>query len=329
MRRREFIMLLGGAAAAWPLAARAQQPDRVRRVGVLMAVAESDSAGQAWLAAFQDSLQKLGWANNRNVILESLWSAGDQGRMETNASILVSSSPDVIVANASPALEALRRKTKSIPIVFVQVTDPVGAGFVPTLAHPGGNITGFTNFEPAFAGKWIELLKEIAPDVRHIGFLAEPEVTPAPTYWRAFQAAAPSFGVEMSIVPVHERADIEGAVTSVAHHGAAGLFVMPNPIINVHREMIIALATRNRLPAIYTYRYFVADGGLISYGIDVSEMYRQAATYVDRILKGEKPADLPVQAPTKFELAINLKTAKALGLTVPPTLLTRADEVIE
>jgi len=329
MQRREFITLLGGAAVAWPLAARAQQPDRVRRIGVLMGYAESDPEGQRCIKAFLQGLQELGWAPGRNVQIEYRWGGADPDRIQTYATELVGSKPDVILAQTALVLVPLQQETHTIPIVFMQVIDPVESGFVASMARPTGNLTGFAPFEASVTTKWLEMLKEISPSVIQVAVILNPDQSPNVVMLRAIEAVAPSLGVHLTVAGVHDAADIERAVNALMRESNGGLVVLPNPITINHRELIITLAAQHRLPAVYPYRYFVADGGLMSYGADIVDQYRRAAGYVDRILNGEKPADLPGQAPTKYELVINLTTAKALGLTVPPSLLTRADEVIE
>jgi putative ABC transport system substrate-binding protein len=326
IRRREFIVTLGGAAA-WSLAARAQQPARMRRIGVLMNLASDDTEEQARLAAFHQGLQELGWTVGRNVQIDYRWGAGDAGRFHRYAEELLALAPDVILASATPSVQALQQATHSVPIVFAQVSDPVGMGLVASLARPGGNITGFTPMEFGFGAKWLELLKEIAPRVTRVAVLRD--LTIGPAQLSAIQAVAPSFGVELSAVGVRDAGEIERAVGAFARSSNAGMVVTASTAAAVHRDLITMLATRHRLPAVYAFRYYVTGGGLISYGANTIDIYRRAASYVDRILKGEKPADLPVQAPNNYELVINLKTAKALGLDVPATLLARADEVIE
>jgi putative ABC transport system substrate-binding protein len=328
MKRRAFITLLGGAAV-WPLAARAQQPDRMRRVGVLANIAADDPEAQARMTAFAQELAQLGWIAGRNVKIDSRWTAGDNERVRRYAAELVALAPDVIVANSSQSVAALLQATSTVPIVFAGIPDPVGAAFVNSLARPGGNATGFLLFEYGMSGKWLELLKQIAPQTTRVGVIRDPTVAAAAGYFGIIQAAAPSFGVEVSPINVRDAADIEHAVTAFARSPNGGLIVTGAALMVVHRDLIVALAARHRLPAVYTVRFFVTGGGLISYGPDRVDQFRRAAGYVDRILKGERPGDLPVQAPTKVELVINLKTAKALGLDVPPTLLVRADEVIE
>jgi putative ABC transport system substrate-binding protein len=330
MRRREFVTLLAGAAAAWPLSARAQQSDRMRLIGVLMAYAESDSTAQSWLAAFRAALAKLGWTEGSNLRIELRWSADDADRMRTLAKELVDLRPDAIFGVTTPVIAALARETKTIPIVFTAVTDPIGGGFVANLAHPGGNITGFTVNDPTVGGKWVGLLKEIAPRTVHVTLLFNPVTTvPLQFSMPSIQAAASSFAVEVSAAPVHAKDEIEGVIAAQARNPGGGLIVMPDVSNDVNRELIIALAARYGVPAIYYNRFFSELGGLISYGEARAEQFRLAAGYIDRILKGTKPANLPVQAPTKFELIINLKTAKALGLDVSLQLQQRADEVIE
>jgi len=327
MKRREFITLLGGAAA-WPLAARAQQSSRLRRIGVLMPFAENDSDAQANITAFRQTLQMLGWTDSR-VHIDYRWGGGELERISAYASELAGLKPDVILASSPLVLQPLLRETRSIPIVFTQITDPVGSGFVASLARPGGNITGFAVAEFSMYSKSLEMLKEVAPKVARVAVLLNPEQVPQAGMWHAIEAVAPSFKVDLTAAAVRDSAQIERAISSFARESNGGLIVLPNVPTIVHRGLIIALAAQHRLPAIYTFRQFVTDGGLISYGPHRVDQYRQAAAYVDRILRGEKPADLPVQQPTKFELAINLKTAKALGLDVSPTFLARADEVIE
>jgi putative tryptophan/tyrosine transport system substrate-binding protein len=329
MRRREFIAGLGGAAAAWPLAARAQPSDRMRRIGVLMNLAADDPEAQARLAAFRKGLQELGWIDGRNVRIDYRWGPGDADRMRTYAAELVALAPDVILATGSPTVEPLLQATRTVPIVFVALVDPVGAGYVATLARPGGNITGFINFEYGMSGKWLELLKEIAPGMRRVVVLRDPANPAGIGQLAAIQTVAPSFGVELSPVGVRDAAEIERAVTAFAREPNGGLIVPASALAIVHRDLILALTNRHRLPAVYPFRFYVTGGGLLSYGPDLVDQYRRSAAYVDRILKGEKPADLPVQVPVKYELAINLKAAKALGLEIPTTVLARADEVIE
>jgi putative ABC transport system substrate-binding protein len=330
MRRREFITLIGGAAAAWPLAARAQQPDRMRRIGVLMGFAENDSRSHAHMAAFRDGLQKLGWTEGRNIRIDTRWAAFDAESRQRFAKELITLRPDLILSHSTPTTAELLLQTRTIPIIFATVTDPVGSGFVASLPRPGGNVTGFTLVEPTMAAKWVELLKEIAPRVNRVAMLFNPATaTYADYFLKPFKAAAPSFAVEAIVAPVRDTSELESVIAAQAREPNGGLIVMPDSFTDTHREEITSLMARYRLPAIYAYRFFAALGGLLSYGADLGDNFRRAADYVDRVLKGEKPADLPVQAPTKFDLVINLKTAKALGLNVPNTLIGRADEVIE
>ena len=329
MRRREFITLLGGAAA-WPLAARAQQFDHnTRRVSVLTAFAENDRDAQANMTAFRQALEKLGWAEGRNVRIDYRWGGAEPERIRTYAIELVRLKPDVILAVTAQALQPLQQVASTIPIVFIQIGDPIGSGFVTSMAHPGGNITGFTPAEFSMQGKRLEMLKEVAPHITRVAVLFNPEQIPQAGMLRAVEAVAPSVGVQLMAAAVRDAAEIERAIDQFAREPSGGLIVLPSGATIVHRDLIIALAARYRLPAAYQYRQFVTGGGLMSYGNDLADQYRQAASYVDRILRGEKPGDLPVQQPTKFELIINLKTAKALGLTIPPSLLALADEVIE
>ncbi len=329
MKRREFLALIGGAAAAWPLAARGQQGERVRRIGVLMSLAADDPESQARHAAFLQGLQEWGWTAGRNVQIDYRFAAGDAERIRKSAAELVALAPDVILATGSPVTAALLQATRTVPIVFAQVPDPVASGFVASLAQPGGNATGFTIYEYGTSAKWLELLKEIAPQVTRAAVLRDPAIASGIGQLAAIQGVAPALGVELRPVGVRDAAEIERAVTAFARDPNGGLIVLASPLSIVQRDLIIALVARYRLPAVYSLRFFIASGGLISYGPDSIEPYRRAASYVDRILKGEKPADLPVQAPTKYELVINLKTAKALGLDVPASLLATADEVIE
>ena len=328
MRRREFIGLVGGAAAL-PLVANAQQAERMRRVGVLMSLAADDPEDQARFGAFLQGLQEFGWAVGRNIRIETRWSRGNADDIRRHASELVMLAPDVLVAAGSPAVGALQQATRTIPIVFTTAGDPVGAGFVDSLARPGGNVTGFAVFEYAIGGKWLALLKDVSPRTNRVAVLRDPTVALGPGQLGAIQTAAPSFGMEVIPINVREPDEIERAVTTFAKSSNGGLIVTGSPLAQLHRGLIISLAVRHKLPAVYFERFFVADGGLISYGPDFVDQYRRAAGYVDRILKGEKPADLPVQAPTKYELVINLRAAKAMGLEIPSTLLARADEVIE
>jgi ABC-type uncharacterized transport system substrate-binding protein len=331
VKRREFITLLGGAAAcvSAPLAARAQQPERMRRIGVLNPFAESDSETQANIAAFRQTLQKLGWTNGPHVRIDFRWGGADAGRIRAHAKELVGLNPDVILVITALALHPLLQETRSIPIVFTQIADPVGAGLVASLARPGGNITGFTVTEYSMSVKLLEVLKEVAPQMTRVAVILHPDQIPQVGMLRAIEGAGPAFRVQVTAHGARDAAELERVIDQFAGEPNSGLIVLPNPVTLGNRKLIIAMATRHHLPAAYVYRYLVAEGGLVSYGTDLSEQYRQAASYVDRILRGEKPADLPVQQPTKFELAINLNTAKALGLEVPPSLLARADEVIE
>jgi putative tryptophan/tyrosine transport system substrate-binding protein len=327
LRRREFITLLGGAAAAWPLAAGAQQPDRVRRVAVLMGIAD-DPEGQARVAVFRQALQALGWTEGRNIQFIYRWSAGDVVHARQFAKELLDLRSDVILANSTPVAVAVRDTIRTTPTVFVQVSDPISAGVVQSLERPGGNLTGFTNFEPSIPSKWLELLKRVAPNITRVAYLFNPNTAPL-FYARAVEIAAPLLSVKPFAAAVHDADEMERVIEQFARDSDGALLVSPDLFTATHRQSIIALAARHRLPAVYPARYFVASGGLMSYGIELLATYRQAASYVDRILKGERPGDLPVQQPTKFEFVINLRTAIALGLEVPPTLLARADEVIE
>jgi putative ABC transport system substrate-binding protein len=330
MQRREFITLLGGAAAAWPIAVRAQQPDRMRRIGVLMPFAENDPVAWTQLRAFVQGMQALGWTEGRNIGIDVRWIGGEVDRLPGLAKELVDLRPDVVLAVATPLVTAVLHETRTIPIVFTQVTDPVAQGLVASLARPGGSITGITIFEPEIGGKWVQVLKEVAPQTARAAILFNPDTAP---YYRLYMgsiaAAADALAMKVFEAPVHGRAEIEAAMTALAREPASGVIAMSDSFLSVHRDLIIALAARYRLPAAYGFRHFVEDGGLISDGVDLNDMQRRAAIYVDRILKGAVPADLPVELPTKFELVINLKTAKALGIEVPPSLLARADEVIE
>ena len=326
MKRREFITLLSGAAVAWPLAAQAQQGERVRRIGALMNLAENDPEGQARNAAFLQGLQQLGWTDGRNVRIEYRWTLGDADRIRKYVAELVALTPDVILAAGAATMGFLLQATRTIPIVFVNLADPVGAGYVDSLARPGGNATGFVQFEYGLSGKWLELLKEIAPGVTRAAVIRDPAESSGLGQWGAIQSAAPTVGLEVTPVNVRDAAEIERALATFARSPNGGMIVTGSALAAVNRNLLATLAARHKLPAIFYRR---TDSGLMSYGPDALDQYRRAAAYVDRILKGEKPADLPVQAPTKYELAINLKTAKALGLTIPPKLLFTADEVIE
>jgi putative tryptophan/tyrosine transport system substrate-binding protein len=329
MKRREFIRLLGGAAASWPLNARAQQADRVRRIGVLMSVAADDPEGKARFTAFQQGLQQLGWVDGRNVRIETRWSGGKADDARRYAAELIALAPDVILASGGAIVGPLLQVTRTVPIVFTQTPDPVAAGFVASLARPGGNATGFTQVEYGTAAKWIELLKEIAPHVTRAAILRDPAVPEGIGQFTVIQSAAPALRVEVSPVDIRNAGEIERALTEFARSPNGGLILTSSALANVQRDLIIRLAAKLRLPAIYSFQFFASAGGLAAYGSDSIDPHRRAANYVDRILKGEKPGDLPVQAPTKYQLVINLKTAKVLGLTVPPSLLARADEVIE
>jgi putative ABC transport system substrate-binding protein len=329
MRRREFITLLGGAAAAWPLAARAQG-ERVRRVGVLMLTSSDEPESQTNIAAFLQGLQEAGWAVGRNLRIDYRWSGNDRTRLNQHATELISLGPDVVLAGTGATVQPLQQASRTVPIVFAQAIDPVGAGNVETLARPNSNATGFLQFEYSLAGKWLELLREVAPELKRVGVIRDPGAPAGIGQWAVIQAAAQPLGIElMSVDPRGGAATIERSLTAVARVPNAGLIAVVSAAGQLHRELVATLSAKHRLPTVYPYRFFVTGGGLISYGPDLVSQYRRAAGYVDRILKGEKPADLPVQAPTKYELVINLKTAKALGLTVPPSLLARAVAVIE
>jgi len=327
IRRREFIIRLGATAAAWPPPAGAQPSDRVRRVGVLMGIAD-DLEGEARIAVFRQALQALGWSEGRNIQFIYRWSGGDVAHARQFAKELLSLRADVILANSTPIAVAVRETTRTTPTVFVQVSDPVTAGVVQSLARPGGNLTGFTNFEPSMASKWLELVKAIAPNITRVAYLFNPNTAPL-LYASAVETAAPSLSIKLFAAKVRNADEMEGVIEQFARKPDGALLVMPDLFTATNRQSIIALAARHRLPAVHPFRYFVAGGGLMSYGTETLETYRQAAAYVDRILKGENPGDLPVQSPTKYELVINLKMARALGLEVPPALLDRADEVIE
>jgi putative tryptophan/tyrosine transport system substrate-binding protein len=329
MKRRGFITLLGGAAATWPLMARAQQSERVRRVGVLMNLAADDLQGQARVAAFLQGLQMLGWTDGRNIRIDYRWGGGDADRIRGYAAELVALEPDVIFTFGGATTGPVQQVTRTVPIVFAGIIDPVGSGLVASLARPGGNVTGFIGLEYGMSAKWLELLKEIAPRVTRVAVVRDSAQASGIGQLGSIQAVAPSFGVELRPVALSDAGEIERAISAFAREPNGGLIVVANTLAVVHREMVVTLAAKHRLPAVYSGRDFVASGGLISYGPDRIDPSRRAASYVDRILKGEKPADLPVQAPTKYELVVNLKTAKTLGLEVPPTVLARADEVIE
>ncbi len=331
MRRREFIRVLGGMVAAWPLAARAQQGDQVRRIGVLSNIGESDLEAQSMAAALHQGLRERGWVDGRNLQVAHRWGAGNPERITAFAKELIALKPELIVAHTTPSVIALRKQTDSIPIVFVQVSDPIGTGFVTNMARPGGNVTGFTNFESSMVGKWVEMLKEVAPGISRVMFLFNPQTAPYVIryYQGPLEDSARSLGLRASASPVQNTREIESAIIAAGREPGGSFIMMPDSFNIVHRDQIIALAAQYRLPAISPYRFAVEEGGLMAYGVDQIELFRLAASYVDRILKGAKPAELPVQAPTKFELVINLTTAKALGLTVPSTLLARADKVVE
>ena len=328
MKRREFITLLGGVAAAWPLAAMAQQPSRMRRIGVLMGVA-NDSEAQGRLAAFRQALERLGWSDNVNVQFDYRWAPKDTEEARTFTEELMELKPDLIFVQSTPMTIAAKEVVAgSIPIVFVQVADPVVAKLVETLAKPGGNLTGFTNFEPSMGGKWLELIKSVAPNITRVAYLFNPATSPA-FFRQSVEMAAPILSLKAIAAEVRSPSDIDLAIQTFAREPNGGLLVMPDVFATVNRQQIFALAAQYRLPTLYTFRFYAVEGGLMSYGIDITDMFRQSASYVDRVLRGANPGDLPVQVPTKYELIINLKTAKALGLTVPETLLARADEVIE
>lgn len=332
MRRREFIVYAGSAVAApqiWPLATRAQQSERVRRIGVLLQAVKSDPESQIRIKAFVKGLEQFGWTEGRNLQLDYRWAGGNSDDIRKHAADLVALAPDVLVAAGSATVGALQQSTRTVPIVFATVGDPVGAGFVESLARPGGNITGFAIFEYAIGAKWLELLREISPRTTRVAVLRDPSVATGPGQFGAIQTAAPSLTMEISPVNMRDASELGRALTAFAQSPNGGLIVSGTPLAQLHRNLIITLAARHKLPAVYFERFFVVDGGLISYGADFVDQYRRAGGYVHRILNGEKPADLPVQAPTKYELVINLKTAKALDLTVPPSLLARADAIVE
>jgi putative ABC transport system substrate-binding protein len=332
MRRRDCIIALSGAAAAWPLVARAQQPERMRRIGSLTSLDETDAQAQVWYAAFRTRLQELGWVIGRNLQIDYRWGAGDMDRIRTDAAELVAMKPDALLASTTPVVAALLRETHTIPIVFSNVSDPIGSGFAKSLSHPGGNATGWTNFPPTMGGKWLEVLKEIAPRVRRIGLLFNPITAPYVTgyYMPGLKAAAANLEVELiTTTVVHRATDLEAVILEVAREPGGGLIVMPDTFTILHRKLIIALADQHRVPAIYAYGYMSREGGLLAYGADQGVPFPLMAEYIDRIFRGEKPSDLPVQATTTFELVINLKTGKALGLKIPESFLSRADEVIE
>jgi putative ABC transport system substrate-binding protein len=330
MQRRKFITFVGGAAVAWPLVVRAQRSERVRRIVVLMGNAENDPNGKAYTGAFRQRLKELGWTEGRNIRIDYRWAAGRPDRANAYAMEVATLAPDVVLANGTQVLTALQRATQTIPIVFVVVADPVGAGLVKGPSHPGGNLTGFSTFEPEIGGKWLELLKEIKPGLQRVAGIWDPAFKGFATIWRVIESSAPRLNVRVTSISLRDpNDDIEPVLAVFARELGIGLIVLPTPANASARGRIFSLAARYRLPAIYPFRYFATGGGLMSYGFDTVDIFRQSASYVDRILKGERPADLPVQAPTKYELVVNLKTAKELGLTVPPSLLARADEVIE
>jgi ABC-type uncharacterized transport system substrate-binding protein len=328
MQRRQFIMLLGGAAIAWPIVAQAQQPERMRRIGVVMAYAESDPNGQVQVAAFQQQLQKLGWMEGSNIQIDFRYSAADPARIRALALELLSLRPDLMVSNSNLVTTILQSEVRSIPLVFVSVSDPIGSGFIKDLARPGGNVTGFANFQPSMGGKWLEKLREIAPQVERIGLLLRPE-PPNIGYLRSAEAAANSLKIKLVGLEAQSSSEIERVVATFAGESHGGLIIAPNVVNFANSDLIVTLATRYRLPAIYPFAFYAKQGGLISYGFDAADQFRQGAVYVDKILRGAKPADLPVQHPTKFEIVINLKAAKALGLTVPNSMQQLADEVID
>ena len=329
MKRREFITLLGGATA-WPLVTRAQQPVGMRRIGVLMAYAESDPEGRAWVDAFREGFNKLGWTEGRNIRIDIRWATIDTALMQRFAKELVALQPDLILSQNTPTTAALLRQTRTIPIVFVNIADPIGSGFVASFPRPGGNVTGFVNMEPMMVSKWLELLKEVAPRVTRVALLFNPATAPyTKIFLDPFKAAAVSFAVEAVVAPVHDASELASVIAAQAREPNGGLIVMNDSFTNVYRKEVTSLAARYRLPAVYAFRFFADLGGLLSYGNDPLDNFRRATVYADRILKGEKPADLPVQAPTRYEFVINLKTAKALGLNVPWFLQQSADEVIE
>lgn len=331
MRRREFMMLLGGAAGAWPVAAYAQQQPslRIRRIGAILAADESNSLQKSYLEAFRQRLRELGWAEDRNLRIDVRWGGGNPDRMRRDATELVGLSPDVFLVVSNPGVAAFLAITHSVPGVFVAVADPIGSGFIQSLARPGGNITGFTNFEASMGGKWLDVLHEIAPSVTHVAIILHPETAAHTAFRMAAEEASRSLGVPVGAAPVHDAAEIKNAIEEFSKMPDGGLIVLPHIVTEVHGDLIIQLAAQHRLPAVYPFRHFAFDGGLVSYGVNLLDAFRSAGGYVDRILRGEKPGELPVQAPTTFELFVNLKTAQALPLTVPATFLSRADEVIE
>jgi putative tryptophan/tyrosine transport system substrate-binding protein len=331
MNRRDLLVLLGGAATLRSFAARAQKGDQMRRIGVLMGLAESDQEGQSDVTALQAGLKELGWSDGRNIAIDLRWTAGDSTRMRALAAELVGLHPDLLVGHSTPSTTALRQATDEIPIIFIQISDPIGSGFISSLASPGGNLTGFSNYELSMGGKWLQLLTEIAPGLTRVGVLFNPRTAPyVPRYYLvSFEAAALRHKLELVTMSVQSPAEIEDAIDRLAQQAGAGLAIMPDSFGLVHRDLIVGLTLKHRLPTISPYRDFILIGGLLSYGVDIPHLFRRSAAYVDRILKGERPNNLPVQQPTKYELVVNLKTAKAFGLTVPPILLAQADEVIE
>jgi putative ABC transport system substrate-binding protein len=329
LRRREFIAGLGGAAVSWPIAARAQQGDRIRRIGVLMPYDENDPLAKTFVSAFIQALADLAWTGGRNMRMDVRWAGGDTNRFQALAQELVGLQPDIIVTSSTPATVAFQRQTRTIPIVFASMSDPVAGSIVARLDRPGGNITGFANFEPSLGGKWLELLSEIAPGLKRAAIMFNPDTAPVSTYMPSFETAARSLKVVPISAPVHSDAEIETAITALGREPGGGLVAVPDSFMTTHRAPIVLAAARNNVPAVYVNSEFVRDGGLLSYGYDPVDNFRRAATYVDRILRGAKPAELPVQLPTKFEMAVNLKTAKALGLAIPPSIMLRVDEVIE
>ena len=329
MRRRDFFKVIAGSAVGWPHAARAQRPDAMRKIGMIMGFPESDPQARPRVNAFLAALQELGWNDGGNIKMEYRWAAGEADRIRAAAADLVAQAPDIIVANGSEVTSALKSYTRAIPIIFVQVSDPVGLGVVESLARPGGNVTGLTHFEYSLSEKWLQLLKEIAPSVSWVVVLLNSSNPAANGHYRAIEAVARPLGVQTKLADVKDAAEIEDAISSLTSEPNGGLIILPDNVTLIHRERIVAAAARHRLPAMYPYRYFVAVGGLVCYGVDVTDLFKRAATYVDRVFKGTKPADLPVQGPIKFDWVINLKTAKALGLTIAPTVLARADEIID
>jgi putative tryptophan/tyrosine transport system substrate-binding protein len=330
VRRREFITLIGGAAVAWPVVARSKPAERMRRIGILMSFAAGDPEAQPRIAAFEKGMRELGWVEGHNLRTERRWGPGDANTLRSHARELLRMAPDLILVNSTPATLALQEPRHAVPVVFVQVTDPIGQGLLASLARPGGNITGFTTFEFSIGTKWLEMLKVVAPNISRVALVFNPRTAPfADSFWKPIEAAAPSFDVTTISAAVADADEIGHVIDQFARQPDGGLIVLPDASTMNHRDLIITLASRHRLPAIYPFRYFAASGGLLSYGTDVADVYWRAASYVDRVLKGTRPGELPVQAPVKFELVMNLKTAKTLGITMPPLLLGRADEVIE